>query len=442
MAGLVGWSPLVAHAQQDGNREAIAYIDRYKDQHLKKDEFETTATYQQRVAQFPGKSFVVVVSATNAVIGPKVFSYDADTQILTVRLVGHGSVDAVHVIGNREDAKLNPDAFLTVRFEKFSLQRVMMPPTEYHAQNAMGAQTTVQRIIGTEWSIGLLNIPYRGTLQPREVQISMAAARAKKVVENAQWKLYVTSEITPGQRDFLVNDGILKEPTVTEPTEIAVAGRMMMTTLKRAELIEPGTNEVLATFDMSADISKALTVLTTPEPSEVPARQAASAPAPSISPPAAPALPQAVTTMLPSLVAKGKGLVWVKSLEPAADSRLPSAALLGVACVDDRRLSASVGTEFVIKGTFSIFPPLTRVRFAFDTDDSHYNWQQYGPSEAGPMTGFGDFGNFSFVNGLRTAKVLKVAFEREGRAEREAVTFRLDDPALRERLAALLKACQ
>jgi hypothetical protein len=110
---------------------------------------------------------------------------------------------------------------------------------------------------------------------------------------------------------------------------------------------------------------------------------------------------------------------------------------MGIACKDKRDLSVVVGTEIVMKKTFSIYPPLTDVRYYFDSDDYHRNWQQFGPSEAGP------FGMVSgFVGNMIKAKTLKVAFEEVGKDNRAEFTFKLDDPELHGRIVSLAQSCK
>lgn len=79
-------------AQEDRNRGALEFIDFFKDQKLKKDEFETTTEHQNRTSAFTGKEFVLALPATSSPFGVKPFSYDSDSKKLTVRLVGHGVI--------------------------------------------------------------------------------------------------------------------------------------------------------------------------------------------------------------------------------------------------------------------------------------------------------------------------------------------------------------
>jgi hypothetical protein len=140
--------------------------------------------------------------------------------------------------------------------------------------------------------------------------------------------------------------------------------------------------------------------------------------------------------MVPSIAASWKGAALFTSDEPSSAGH-PGAAVLGVACVDRGKLVAVTGTEFATKKTWSIGVPITDVRFYFDGDETHRNWEQFSPTEAGPLSGIG-----GFVEKLGAATELRVAFERVGKEDRERVTFRLDDPQQRDRLRALLAGCK
>lgn len=146
---------------------------------------------------------------------------------------------------------------------------------------------------------------------------------------------------------------------------------------------------------------------------------------------------QPFLSLAPSMKEHATRAVWFKSVEPASIAEHPAAAVLGIACKAGGKPAVVIGTEFPMKKTWSLTPPLTDVRYYFDADDSHRNWERYSDSEAGPMAFL-----TGFTESLVVAKVLKVAFEREGQQDRQAVTFRLDDPAQHAKLLALLSACK
>ena len=52
----------------------------------------------------------------------------------------------------------------------------------------------------------------------------------------------------PGQNDFILSDGKYIEPTISNPIEIVVSGKTVMAALLKAELFDPQTATVYATF--------------------------------------------------------------------------------------------------------------------------------------------------------------------------------------------------
>lgn len=242
-------------AQKDRNRGALEFIDFFKDQKLKKDEFETTTEHQNRTSAFSGKEFVLALPATSSPFGVKPFSYDADSKKLTVRLVGHGVIPVIRIVDSRSDAarSIGPQGMLVLGFQKFLIKSELGQSKEYPSQNAMGAQTIVKQITSKEWSIGFSNVLSDRSQPPQQFELIVDAPRAKKIVESSFWRLYATSMILPGQTDFIVNDGLYKKPTIDDPTEIAVTGKTLMAILRRAELVDSTNGEVLANFRTGAD---------------------------------------------------------------------------------------------------------------------------------------------------------------------------------------------
>jgi hypothetical protein len=251
----ISFLSLCVVAQDDPNKSALEFIDSFKDQKLKKDEFETTSEHLNRISGFSGKEIVVSVAATSPSLGTKVFSYDADSRKLIVRLIGHGVIPVIRVVDSRSDAarSIGSQGMLTLGFQKFLIKNELGPSKEYPSQNAMGAQTMVKQITSKEWSLGLSNILSDRSQVPQQFELVVDANRAKKIVESSRWKLYATSIVLPGQSDFIVSDGEYKKPTIDNPIEIAISGRTLMGILRRAELIDSSTGEILVSFRTGAD---------------------------------------------------------------------------------------------------------------------------------------------------------------------------------------------
>lgn len=251
----IGALPLGAQSAEDINRDLISYIDAYKSKDLKKDEFETTDAYKKRVAEFVGKDFVAMLPANSKSAGQKTFSYDADAQVLSIRLLGSGSVEALSVIASDSDEaeRLGPSKMLRMMFPTFLLQRVVDPSVDVVGVTVAGVKFPVKQLLSREWSIGFANLQYVGDFKTQVQQVKLDASRAKQLIQDAQWKLYVTSELVAGQRDFIVHDGMYAKATVASPTEVVVVGKTMIATLRRAELVDGKTGEIFATFSSGAD---------------------------------------------------------------------------------------------------------------------------------------------------------------------------------------------
>jgi hypothetical protein len=148
---------------------------------------------------------------------------------------------------------------------------------------------------------------------------------------------------------------------------------------------------------------------------------------------------QSFLNMAPSLNT-ATNVIWVKSVESAINHQLPSAAVVGVACKDGRVPVIAIGTEIKIKKLWTLMPtpyPLTDVRYYFDTDSSHRNWELFGPSEAGPLAS-----TEAFVDSMIGAKTLKLEFEQDGKDERTVFTFHLNELGIHEKFAALRNTCK
>ena len=239
-----------AQTQGDQNAAAISYINEYASQRLKKDEFETTQAYQQRFAAFSGKEFVLDVPATMGVPGQKVFTFDADSQNLSVKFFGHSSVGALRFIDSESSIykTMVSSGILGIQFQTFVLKRESEPSRQYEGQNAMGAKAIITQRVIRDWSVGLVNAQSNGQFVPLEKKLSIDAQRARKVVDSARWRLVVASALLQGQVDFILSDSSLKKATIDNPTEIDQIGKLMMVLLRKAELVDPTTNEVLLTF--------------------------------------------------------------------------------------------------------------------------------------------------------------------------------------------------
>src|SRR5215469_7891550 len=88
------------------NGELMKFMASFASQHAAKNEFETGAANQTRVASFTGHVFVLQFPATRDLMG-NVLKYDADAGTMTVSLLGNSSIMGYKVI----DQPLSADEY-------------------------------------------------------------------------------------------------------------------------------------------------------------------------------------------------------------------------------------------------------------------------------------------------------------------------------------------
>jgi hypothetical protein len=241
-------------AAVQGKDQLLALIDAEYKPLNKKDEFETTAQFQQRQRQNVGREFLITVPALNKqLLGPKALAYDADTQTATITLRGDSFIEALKVfdIQNSDTGKVvSSSGLLNGRYTKFTLTAA--GPTvekEYDAQNAMGARVKIKTVKDTFSAVAFLNLPESMTQQTYpSTTFKMSPDDARQLFGRAQWQLVVRTAIAPGQKSLVLEDGSYKNPTVTDPYELYTVGKTITASMLRAELVDPQTGTILATF--------------------------------------------------------------------------------------------------------------------------------------------------------------------------------------------------
>ena len=239
-------------AQVSPNDALLKFIGPFANQSASKDEFETTAAYEQRVSNFNGRAFTVEVPTTRDFLSRfDALSYDADAGQLTVSLVGNSTIRASRVINplSREGKKISPSALLIDEYAKFYLKKTEPRTVRvYEAGNAFGAKAQVEEIGSDEVSVGISNLPAGFQALPLQQKISVPAATAQQLKARAKWRLTIETVVVPGQSNFILDDGNYNAPTISSPTEIVTTGKTIMAMLQRAELFDPATGAVYATF--------------------------------------------------------------------------------------------------------------------------------------------------------------------------------------------------
>src|SRR5215471_17335894 len=114
------------------NGELMKFMASFASQHATRNEFETSAANQARVASFTGHIFVLQFPATRDLMGD-VLKYDADAGTMTVSLLGNTSIVRYKVIDG---------ALSAGEYAKFFLLK-----SKNRTRNAFGAaaQVTVRQ---------------------------------------------------------------------------------------------------------------------------------------------------------------------------------------------------------------------------------------------------------------------------------------------------------
>lgn len=240
-------------AEPADNKVLIEFIESYANKHSAKGEFETSQERQARVAAFIGHTFTIEVPASRETNIPliKPLVYDADNSSLTVTLIGNASIALLRVFTplSPEAEAIPPSVMLTGGYTKFYLSQSQARTTDkYRASNAFGAQANVSVIQASEIAVGISNIIDGPQAKPLQTQIQMPSGVAKDVIPRARWRLFVSTVMIPGQKDFVLSDGFYHPATIDDPNEVAVSGKTIMTALMKAELFDPATHAVYATF--------------------------------------------------------------------------------------------------------------------------------------------------------------------------------------------------
>jgi hypothetical protein len=236
-----------------GKDQLLALIDAEFKPADKKDEFETTEQFEQRQQRNAGKDFLITVAASNnQLLGPKALFYVADTQTVTVTLRGDSFIEAIKVFDVRKveaNKTMSPEALSSGRYTKFTLKSTAPAvEKEYDAQNAMGAHAKVKTVKNTFSAVAFLNMPESLTQPFPSVSFKMPPDDARQLFARAQWQLVLRTYMAPAQKGLVVYDGSYTEPTITDPYELYTVGKTITATMQRAELIDPQTGAILATF--------------------------------------------------------------------------------------------------------------------------------------------------------------------------------------------------
>lgn len=373
---------------------------------VQKGEFETTAQFEARRAKAApiDKDLTLAWKVETA-------SYDADAQVLTVEVVPEGQ---------ESGALVRSEATVTGTYQAINAFGVRFPVTEGRA----------------------VHHHLKAADLPPAMTIKVAPEVAKRL-KPTLW-LVADFRLLPGEAHLEQSTQRIR-PTFESRFDTLATTYVISAQLERLRLQEGPQGKVWATFDAAAarkDRERAeqqeaqareseeqrLRTLAREREAEL-ERQAAEYRAEE-------RVRKERRAKLEAMVPSFDGDRETALLVAAGDPAAPTGALM-IGCKEGEKFVVRVGTTIRIKKTWALGQDLTDVRYAFDDDDSHWNWERFGLSEAGPMSSLN-----GFVEDASKAKVLKVHFEVEEEKERRTFAFNLGEPTVREHLLNLRRGCK
>jgi hypothetical protein len=237
------WEKIPRNFVGNNFEEIYYYLLRNKPK-TRKDEFETTAEYEQRIADKTKVSLGNGLTAQDSLIfvyHPGDFAtyglrtqYDADKEILSVE------------IKTRKHSAYLLSKELVVFGTEVKPYKFEKEGT-YIGQNAYGTKVNVTKYLWHNFYLGFANIEdfegYSGNLFPRiKTELPMSVEKAKQVKPNIS-ALYITNLINPYMS---IGGEDLQKPTVSKPEETKVYDLYLIGELKGIWIFDKTTGEVLS----------------------------------------------------------------------------------------------------------------------------------------------------------------------------------------------------
>jgi len=207
---------------------------------LKKDEFETTAEYEKRIAQ----GFKLKSLDSNKIYAFELDStgvdYDVDTAQYKIRMGGVGVGDILE-----HDSYLNRDNYNTLRVGK-----IYRKTGSYVGSNAYGLKVKIQELEGEDFYI-----KYSSNLKYEKENIIVPVLTFPVSVEKAKQystcskKLYVFAQLNNSKPDTSSNIvGAVNSPTRTLPFKIYITGKVIPMDIK-GMVLKCSNGQVISTSE-------------------------------------------------------------------------------------------------------------------------------------------------------------------------------------------------
>ena len=230
--------------QYPGNLAMQKLIDDWSGRLVTNDLFKTAGQVQDQIdkEKYLHQVFelFVPVDATDGI--PKAFSYNRQSQQLTVRLQGDHQIKAAAFVAPNVHPAVYayPLYFLGGRKEY----------STFNGRTASGMSSELNDVIQDVQQYALVNLPFANTASmPFAKSVTLPPARAVSVARHAMWHMTVETELVPSQKKYIPEDMILLAANTAFPTRYRNESHIVTVALKHADLIDMSDNEIVLSFE-------------------------------------------------------------------------------------------------------------------------------------------------------------------------------------------------
>jgi hypothetical protein len=215
----------------------IEIANRYKAFNTKKDEFETTSAYIQRIEHVRSEPLYGKLNGTSVLgFSPErpmlVKNYNADTETMDVEYLALGS----------RSVKVNSNFVMSA-----AINTKNTISDEYEAVNGFGRKVTVNRIRQDVCAITFANVSSitNTNLPPRYFSFKLSPDAARDAKENMA-VLYVVTSSAP----YVTSYGGYAAPTIDSPTELIFSGDTIVVRLSEIWLFNQVSGRIYTKTSM------------------------------------------------------------------------------------------------------------------------------------------------------------------------------------------------
>jgi hypothetical protein len=232
--------------QYPGNLAMEKLIDDWSGRLVRNDLFQNADQIKDQIdkEKFVHQVFELFIPVTTGEGVSHAFSYNPQSQQLTVRLQGDHQIKAVAFVatGVHPAVYAYPLYFLGGSKEYGT----------FNGRTASGLSSELNDVTQDTQQFALVNLPYADPASgPLAETIQLPAVRAQSIVRHAMWHMTVETELVPAQKKFIPEDLFLLGANTAFPTRYKAESRIATVALKHADLIDTSDNEIILSIDQN-----------------------------------------------------------------------------------------------------------------------------------------------------------------------------------------------